>query len=281
MIEPRLPSSPEAVAQHYDRLDAFYRDLWGNAVHHGLWMTGRETPAEAADALTRRVVDAVSPARGMQVCDVGCGYGAISHALADAGALVSGLTLSEAQASVARMSSANGNPTFLVRDWLDNRLASASFDAVVAVESTTHMPERQRAFDELARVLKPGGRLVLCVWMTSEAPTRWQTRHLLEPICSEGRLAGLGTATENHQWITNAGLEVDLEEDWSHRVARTWTVVARRVATGLVADSRIRQFISDATETDRIFALTVARLRLAFAVGAMRYGFFAARKPEP
>ncbi|GAB5534513.1 MAG: 27-O-demethylrifamycin SV methyltransferase [Rubricoccaceae bacterium] len=280
MIEPRSPSSPSAVAQHYDRLDAFYRDLWGHTVHHGLWTTGRETPSEAADALTRRVVDAVSPARAAAICDVGCGYGAISHALATVGAQVTGLTLSEAQAEVARASSTDGNPTFLVRDWLQNDLASASFDAVVAVESTTHMPERQRVFDELARVLKPGGRLVLCVWMASESPARWHVRHLLEPICREGRLAGLGSASENRRWIANAGLVVETEDDWSRQVGRTWTVVARRVAARLVTDRRLRQFILNAKEADRVFALTVARLRLAFAVGAMRYGFFVAQKPE-
>ncbi|MEO0559444.1 MAG: methyltransferase domain-containing protein [Bacteroidota bacterium] len=287
MIEPRSSTSPDAVAQHYDRLDSFYRDIWGETVHHGLWVTGRETPAEAAAGLTRRVVDAVSPVglrrpsvRGIQVCDVGCGYGAISHALAETGAEVTGLTLSEAQAEVARSRSVDGSPQFLVQDWLDNDFASASFDAVVAVESTTHMPERQRVFDELARVLKPGGRLVLCVWMASESPARWQVRHLLEPICREGRLAGLGSATENREWISRAGLVVEAEEDWSPQVARTWTVVARRVATRLVSDRRLRRFILDASEGDRVFALTVARLRLAFAVGAMRYGFFVARKQK-
>ncbi|MEM6327021.1 MAG: SAM-dependent methyltransferase, partial [Bacteroidota bacterium] len=69
------------------------------------------------------------------------------------------------------------------------------------------------------------------------------------------------------------------EEDWSRQVARTWTVVARRVAARLATDARYRLFLRDGTEADRVFALTVARLRLAFAVGAMRYGFFVARKP--
>ena len=280
MIAPRDLPDASAVAQHYDRLDAFYRDIWGDTVHHGLWTTGRETSAEAADALTRRVVDAVSPALGLKVCDVGCGYGAISHALAEAGAEVVGLTLSGAQAEIARARSVGSSPQFHVVDWLQNDLACASFDAVVAVESTTHMPERQRVFNELARVLKPGGHLVLCVWMASEAPARWQVRHLLEPICSEGRLAGLGSARENRQWITDAGLVVETEEDWSAQVGRTWTVVARRVAARLITDRRLRQFIMDAREGDRVFALTVARLRLAFAVGAMRYGFFVARKPD-
>ena len=31
----------EDVARHYDQLDRFYRELWGEHVHHGFWATGR------------------------------------------------------------------------------------------------------------------------------------------------------------------------------------------------------------------------------------------------
>ena len=140
------------------------------------------------------------------------------------------------------------------------------------------MPERQRVFDEMARVLRPGGRLVLCVWASGEAPAAWEVRHLLEPICREGRLAGMGSLAENRAWLERAGLVIETEEDWSRRVARTWTVVARRVASRLITDRRWRRFVLDSQEADRVFALTVARLRLAFASGAMRYGFVVASK---
>ncbi|MEM6326776.1 MAG: methyltransferase domain-containing protein [Bacteroidota bacterium] len=279
MIVSRTPSDPAAVAAHYDRLDAFYREVWGEHVHHGLWTTGRETPEAAAEALASRVVEAVGDAR--DVVDVGCGYGATARRIAEAtGATVTGLTLSEAQAEGARLGAvARGDVQILVRDWLRNGLPDASADAVVAIESTTHMPDRSRVFEEMARVLRPGGRLALCVWATSIRPTAWQVRHLLEPICREGRLAGMGSMIENRAWIERAGMQVTREEDWSRQVARTWTVVARRVAARLATDARYRRFLRDGTEADRVFALTVARLRLAFAVGAMRYGFFVARKP--
>ena len=280
MIAPRTAPDPAAVAAHYDRLDGFYRELWGEHVHHGLWRTGRETPEAAAEALTARVVEAASEAR--EVVDVGCGYGATSRALAEAsGARVTALTLSPAQAEVARQRPpARGEVHVLVRDWLRNELPDASADAVVAVESTTHMPDRPRVFAEMARVLRPGGRLVLCVWASGDAPGRWAVRHLLEPICREGRLAGMGTMAENRAWIEGAGLAVEREEDWSQRVARTWTVVARRVARRLATDRETRRFLLDAREADRVFALTVLRLRLAFATGAMRYGFVVAQKPS-
>ena len=44
------------VAAHYDDLDRFYREIWGEHVHHGLWTDPRSTPEEA----TRRLIDLVA-----------------------------------------------------------------------------------------------------------------------------------------------------------------------------------------------------------------------------
>lgn len=282
MIVPKTTFDPAAVARHYDALDAFYRAVWGEHVHHGLWARGDETAEEAAEALTRKVAEAARLRPGARVCDVGCGYGATARWLAaHRGAHVVGLTLSEAQAAYARRQPVPEGappPEILVRDWLQNGLPGEHFDAVLAIESTTHMPERPRVFAEMARVLKPGGRLVACIWMTSPQPRAWEVRHLLEPICREGRLAGMGSAAENRAWIEAAGLVVEREEDLSEGVARTWSVCLRRVAGGLVREPRYRRFLGDAAQHDRVFALTLLRILLAYRTGAMRYGFWVARK---
>ena len=43
LIAARLELHSSAVAGHYDELDHFYRDVWGDHVHHGLWRRGSET----------------------------------------------------------------------------------------------------------------------------------------------------------------------------------------------------------------------------------------------
>lgn len=282
MIVARAPLPADAVGGHYDELDAFYREVWGEHVHHGLFLTGTETVEEATAALAAWVLDAAGVGKGTRAVDVGCGYGGTAHLAAARGAAVTGLTLSEAQAAVARRRpppAGREAPTILVRDWLANGLPDGAFDAVYAIESTTHMPERPRVFEEVARVLRSGGRFALCVWMAGPAPRPWEERHLLEPICREGRLAGLGSAAENRAWIEGAGLVVEREEDWSRAVAPTWTTVAGRVAWGLLTDARYRRFLRESRHHDRRFVLTIPRLILAFRTGAMRYGAFVARKP--
>lgn len=283
MILPKSVFDRGAVGHHYDELDAFYREIWGEHVHHGLFETGRESVEEATEALVMKMAAAAGIELGSRVCDVGCGYGATARWLAEnIGAHVTGLTLSEAQAEYARqrpISEGALSPEILVRDWLDNDLPDDHFDAVVAIESTTHMPQRQRVFSQMARVLKPGGRLVTCVWMTSEAPSRSSIKYLLEPICREGKLAGMGSLSENQNWIETAGFTAVTVEDLSQQVARTWTICVKRVAAAILSDRRYRHFVFDSSRQDRGFLRTLFRLRLAFAVGAMKYGFIVARKP--
>jgi energy-coupling factor transporter ATP-binding protein EcfA2 len=55
VIVPSVPQTVAGVAEHYDELDVAYRRVWGDHVHHGYWRTGRESAAEAVEALVRLV----------------------------------------------------------------------------------------------------------------------------------------------------------------------------------------------------------------------------------
>jgi len=281
MIVPCQPQEVPAVAAHYDDLDNFYREAWGEHVHHGLWETGRESPVEAVEKLTERVADLARIRPGDRVCDVGCGYGATARLLAARrGARVTGLSLSSAQLRFARAQSGDApNPMYLLRDWLDNQLADESFDAVIVIESSEHVADKQRFFGEARRVLRPGGRFVVCSWIAADAPAAWQIRHLLEPVCREGRLAGLGTAAELRGWIEAAGLLVEEDEDVTRKVKRTWPLCIGRTIKLLAHDREKRWFLFRGRSKNRIFGLTMLRIWLAYETGAMRYHIVSARRP--
>src|SRR5258705_12405349 len=94
MIIPAKEQTSAAVAQHYDDLDPFYRELWGDHVHHGLWTTGLENPAQAVENLIACVARRLELDRGQHGWEVGCGYGAPAQGLAGHhGVLVTGLTI--------------------------------------------------------------------------------------------------------------------------------------------------------------------------------------------
>jgi tocopherol O-methyltransferase len=260
------------VARHYDVLDELYRRVWGEHVHHGLWESGDESPAQAAVALARRVADAAGVGEGHVVADVGCGYGATARLLArERGARVTGLTLSRAQADAAP---AREGVEILVRDWLENGLPDAAFDAAIAIESLSHMPDKPRVFAELARVVKPGGRVVLVDWLARERPGALERRLLLDPICREGRLPELHPASEYVAFLREAGLTVTGFEDLSRRAVRTWAVVARRLPAVLLRDPAL---VARAWP-ERAFLPSLVRIPLAERTGAMRLCLIAARR---
>lgn len=269
MIIPRETQTHDAVADHYDGLDAIYRGLWGLDVHHGYWRTGRETPDEAVAALSALVGDELGFAPGARLVDIGCGYGGAARRFAGSGAEVVGLSLSHEQ--IAHAPPAAG-VELRCADWLENGLPTSSFDGAYAIESSEHMADKFGFFREARRVLRRDGRLVICAWLASEDPTGWQVRHLLEPICREGRLPSMLTACEYREMAARAGFRCMNYRDISQAVARTWSICFRRFLRALVIDPAMRRRIM--TARNRIFALSVPRLILAYHTGAMRYGVF-------
>ena len=276
MIFPDISQNAVAVADHYDELDPIYRRVWGEHVHHGLWATGRETPGEAVEALVDTVGDRLRLMPGQACVDIGCGYGSTARRLAvTRGVRVTGFTLSAEQ---TRYAAAHPVPDvdIQVRDWLDNGLADATAHAAWAIESSEHMVDKPRFFAEAHRVLAPGGRLVVCAWLAETGAGGWKVRHLLEPICREGRLPSMGTREEYEAMATAAGFTITGYEDVSRRVARTWPICARRLAEALLVDRETRRVALGARNRGAV--LSIPRMILAYRTGAMRYGIFTLQK---
>lgn len=281
MIASREAIGGADVARHYDELDRFYREIWGEHVHHGLWRTGAETQPEAVRQLAELVADQAGIRVGDRVCDIGCGYGATARLLAERGAEVTALTISPAQQAFAvQRNAGRDNPRFLLGDWLANDLPAGRFAAAIAIESSEHMPDKAAFFAQARRVLQPGGRLVVCAWLSREAPTAAQVRWLLEPICREGRMPHLGTENEYRQLAAEAGFVVERFQDVTREVARTWPMIVRIFLRNLVRHPACLRVLLDPRMKNRVFALTIVRLWIAFRTGAMRYGIFTLRAPE-
>jgi len=272
--------SADDVARHYDELDAFYRDIWGEHVHHGLWLSGDESQALAVRQLVELVAHEARIGAGTRVIDIGCGYGATARLLAEKrGAAVTGITISPAQHALAiARSPGNESPRFILGDWLSNELPDAAFDAAIAIESSEHMPDKMRFFAQAHRVLRDDGRLVVCAWLAAERQTAKQERWLIEPICREGRMPHLGSANDYCRFAEAAGFNVERVHDVTREIARTWPTIVRTFLLKLAHKPAYVRFLFDRHARNRIFALTIVRLWIAFRTGAMRYGVFTLRR---
>jgi tocopherol O-methyltransferase len=279
MIVPKKLQVCDGVALHYDELDPFYRKIWGSHLHHGLWVSGKESVEEAVLNLVKLVAKSAEIRPGSLVCDIGSGYGETSRCLAkDWGANVTAITLSKAQYEYAKGVDLLPSPTYLLGDWLANTLPTGNFDAVFSIESSEHMENKERFFKEAFRVLKPNGKLVVCAWLSKINPRKVEIDYLLEPICREGRLPSMGTAEEYTQWMEEAGFRNVRFTDLSEQVKKTWTICACRSLKAIITDSSFRKFLRNSPSTNKVFLKTVFRIWLAYQLGSMRYGILTANR---
>ncbi len=168
-------------------------------IHLGLWerLTPGTSPADLRAAQRRlddHIVALSAASPGLAILDVGCGFGgtiasfdAAVERLALVGVNIDPRQLRVAQASVVP----RGGST--VR-WLEGDacalpLPDASFDRVVAVECAFHFASRRRFLAEIARVLRPGGRLALSDLVATPDLLSAQSRGLL-PTGLEEALRG-------------------------------------------------------------------------------------------
>lgn len=107
----------------------------------------------------RRVVSLAGPADGRRVLDLATGTGDIAFALARRGARVVGLDITPRMIELARAKAGARSPApaLLVGDMLALPFPSRSFDVVTTGYGLRNVPDLERAIEEIARVLRPGG----------------------------------------------------------------------------------------------------------------------------
>ena len=111
----------------------------------------------------RLVLELMGELRNARVLDAGCGDGALVCAAASRGADATGLDPDPAMLAAARMRAGEAH---VQAAFVEGRIeqipfADASFDVVVAVTVLCFFADESEAVREMARVLRPGGRLVL------------------------------------------------------------------------------------------------------------------------
>jgi SAM-dependent methyltransferase len=115
--------------------------------------TGETTAADARVPL----VEAVVAAQPKRILEVGCGWGELAEWVGrETGADVVAVDLSPRMVELARERGVNVQ----VGDVQELAFADGEFDVAVAAWMLYHVPDLDRGIAELARVLRPGGRLV-------------------------------------------------------------------------------------------------------------------------
>ncbi|MCL4790804.1 MAG: bifunctional 2-polyprenyl-6-hydroxyphenol methylase/3-demethylubiquinol 3-O-methyltransferase UbiG [Gammaproteobacteria bacterium] len=111
------------------------------------------------------LVDQLIGLKQKRIADVGCGGGLLAEAMARRGAEVTGIDMSAEVLDVARLHLLESGPlsvSYLHMSAEDLAQSSpGSFDAVTCMELLEHVPEPASLIAACARLLKPGGSLIV------------------------------------------------------------------------------------------------------------------------
>ncbi|MFE3627240.1 methyltransferase domain-containing protein [Streptomyces goshikiensis] len=167
MLTQNPPTSGE-VGTFYNRHTDVYDHALGGNIHVGYWDDeADDSPMHAAtDRLTDLVAERLAPEDGQHLLDVGCGHGSTAMRIVTHHAVrITGVSVSDYQVELANSRplppDLRGQATFQLADAMELSFPNASFDGAYAIESLMHMKDKVAAIGHIARVLRPGGRLVI------------------------------------------------------------------------------------------------------------------------
>jgi len=181
-----------------------------------------------SDAILEAIVAHAAPRPGERWLEAACGPGIVARRLAPRVGSVHGIDLTPAMMELARREAARAgldHVSFEVGDATATGLADASFDGAVTRFSIHHLPVPGRLLVELARLVRPGGTIVVVDHLADEAaharawsqeierlrdPSHWATLDDGE-LRALGERAGLRFEREHR-----ARFELDFD-DWLRR----------------------------------------------------------------
>lgn len=175
-------------------------------------------PLHEINPLRLKWIDGIASLNGKQVLDVGCGGGILAEAMAQKGALVTGIDLAEKSLNVAKLHSLESGVAVDYQFVAVEKLAEMqpeSFDVVTCLEMLEHVPEPASVVQACARLVKPGGHVFF------STINRNPKAYLLAVLGAEYVLNMLPKGTHDYQkfikpselasWARAAGLSLEAQ----------------------------------------------------------------------
>ncbi len=230
-------SSAVKIAKEYynsDDADNFYFHIWGGEdIHIGLYHENNEDIAIASQrtvaTMAQRIIDIKPHAR---VIDLGAGYGGAARWLAkrfDCNVTCINLSEAQNQRNLVQSKIAKLADKIEVHDASFEAIPcqDSGFDIAWSQDAILHSGHRSQVMDEIDRVLKPGGEIIMTDPMQAdECP-----EGVLQPVLERIHLDTLGSFAFYRQEAERLGWEVINIEDLTDQLVRHYS----RVRDNLIA----------------------------------------------
>ena len=231
-----LDTSTEPTGFHCPACDRTYPDIGGvprfagesYSASFGRQWNRYDVSRDEEDEAVFEVKTGIRPRdlAGQLVLDAGCGGGRYARLLGRFGAHVIGVDLSSAVEKAKSLCADLPNVAILQGDLTELPLAEGIFDMAFSIGVLHHGPDPHKAFTEVAKRVKPGGKLAVWLYRRNTLPQEWinsglravSTRlpaRLLEPLCAG--LGGVGSVPVMNKTL-NKLANFSNHPDWTLRI---------------------------------------------------------------
>jgi cyclopropane-fatty-acyl-phospholipid synthase len=255
-----------AVTYHYDVSNEFFALFLDKSMTYScaIWSRGAETLEDAQATKLELVCTKLGLTEGERLLDVGCGWGSFAvHAAKNHGVHVTGITLSEPQAVLARKRAqeegVGDRVEFRVMDYRE--LRGERFDAIASIGMVEHVGgvNIDAYARTLADLLEPGGRLLnhgIARLRIGEPEAGPFSERYVFPDAAPLHLSSVQQALER------AGVETDHVEGFRLDYARTLREWTRRLEANRAEAERLA-----GPERMRVWAVYLRAARRGFETG--------------
>lgn len=285
LMTARSYQSSDSVANSYDEWteDGILEFYWGEHIHLGHY----GSPPQRKDFIAAKLDFVHEMVKwggldrlpcGTTLLDVGCGIGGSSRILAqDYGFSVTGITISPQQVKRAQELTPEGvDAKFFVDDAMQLSFPDASFDVVWSVEAGPHMPDKAVFAQELMRVLKPGGVLVVADWNQRDdrqKPLNFWEKPVMKQLLDQWSHPAFSSIEGFSELLVETGLvegEV-MTADWTQETLPSWLDT---IWQGILKPQGWMRFGLSGFIKSLREVPTLLLMRLAFGTGLCRFGMF-------
>jgi len=221
----RVENYTDVINGYYDGATELYEYGWAQSFHFSRFYKGEAFAASLARH-EHYLAAQMGLKPGLRVLDVGCGVGGPAREIARfADTTIVGLNNNDFQIMRAKKytkkADLDGQVSFVKGDFMKlvEQFGENSFDAVYAIEATVHAPSFEGVYEQIRRVLKPGGIFGVYEWVMTD---RWDPsipahKALAHEIEFGNGIPEMRPLQQARDALVKVGFQIEHEEDLADR----------------------------------------------------------------